>query len=110
VAEHSERDQDGPTEVHVGIWGAPGPDFYTNILQMVPGPFDVMLVFGREDGSMRAADGTGATQHEVARVAMSWAHAKSMIPLLAGMVATYEEQYGTIPAPGFEDLWKGGRG
>jgi hypothetical protein len=38
---------------------------------------------------------------------MSWGHLKSMIPLLARMVADYESRVGEIPAPGFEDNWKG---
>lgn len=37
---------------------------------------------------------------------MSWGHAKSMIPLLASMVAEYEGQFGQVPAPGFDQMWK----
>jgi len=46
------------------------------------------------------------TLEEVARVSMSWGHAKSMIPLLAKMVADYESKYGEVPAPGFGDNWR----
>lgn len=38
-----------------------------------------------------------------ARIAMSLGHAKSMLPLLASMIAKYEQSVGPIPAPGFEE-------
>ncbi|MDQ1519460.1 MAG: hypothetical protein QOI55_533, partial [Actinomycetota bacterium] len=41
-----------------------------------------------------------------ARVAMSLAHAKSMLPLLARVIADYEENVGPITAPGFDDFGK----
>lgn len=64
-----------------------------------------MLLFGLQE----AAPGVGESQppaiKEVVRVSMSWGHAKSMIPLLAKMVADYEQKYGQVPAPGFDDIW-----
>jgi hypothetical protein len=36
----------------------------------------------------------------VVRVAMSWAHLKSMIPLFVRVVADYETKLGQIPTPG----------
>lgn len=87
-------------------WGDPAQLQYANVLGLIPGPFDLMIVFGHEDGTTRGPDGGGSTKREVARIAMSWAHAKSMIPLLARLVADYESQFGEVPAPGFDQMWK----
>lgn len=38
---------------------------------------------------------------------MSLSHAKSMLPILARLIAEYENQVGPIPAPGFDDQAKG---
>jgi hypothetical protein len=68
------------------------------------GAFDVMFIFGMQQP---LAGGTGeAVTEEVARVSMSWGHAKSIIPLLAKVVAEYESKYGEVPAPGFDENWK----
>jgi len=39
-------------------------------------------------------------------VGMSLGHAKTMLPILARLIAQYESQFGTIPAPGYEDQAK----
>lgn len=66
--------------------------------------FDVMFIFGMQQPP---AGGTGeAITREIARISMSWGHAKSIIPLLAKVVAEYESKYGEVPAPGFDDNWK----
>ncbi|MGH3965072.1 MAG: DUF3467 domain-containing protein [Pseudonocardiaceae bacterium] len=80
-------------------------NFYTNAMMVAAGPFDVTLVFGHQDHA-HATAGAQPVSREVARVAMSWAHLKSMLPLLAKLVASYETQFGEIPAPGFEENWK----
>jgi hypothetical protein len=35
---------------------------------------------------------------------MSLSHAKSMLPLMAKVIADYEQKFGQIPAPGFGDF------
>jgi len=79
---------------------------YANAVTINGGPFDITLVFGRQDAPIPAQPGSPAPVREVVRVSMSWAHAKSMIPLLARVVAQYEERFGEIPAPGFNENWK----
>lgn len=85
--------------------GEAAEQVYANVVMTAAGPFDVALVFGYQDYTRHAPDTLPAT-HEVARVAMSWGHLKSMIPLMARLVAQYETQVGEIPAPGFEENWK----
>ena len=84
-------------------WTGEGPRFYANALGITGGPFDVMLVFGMQQPGIGGAE---QSIEEVARVSMSWGHAKSIIPLLAKMVAYYESKYGEVPAPGFEENWR----
>jgi hypothetical protein len=80
------------------------PLVYANVVQMTTGPFDLIMDFG-----FRSPEQTqrGSTEYEtVVRVAMSLAHAKSMVPILATVIAQYEQQVGPITAPGFEDSSK----
>ena len=80
---------------------ARGPDpIYANVVSMTIGPFDVTMDFGYQGPEDIASQGTG---HTVARIAMSVGHAKSMLPLLARIIAMYESLVGTVPAPGFEE-------
>jgi predicted nucleic acid-binding protein len=47
----------------------------------------------------------GSPEYDVvARVAMSLAHAKTMVPLIAAQIAQYEQKVGPITAPGFEEF------
>jgi Protein of unknown function (DUF3467) len=79
---------------------------YANVVGINGGPFDVMLIFGMMQAPPGGPPGERqAPIEEVVRVSMSWGTAKSMIPLLAKMVADYESKYGSVPAPGFEDNW-----
>jgi len=77
----------------------PAP-IYANTVRIATGAYDVLMEFG-----YRAPDTTGPEDFTVlTRVVMSPAHAKSMIPLLARMIADYETKLGgAIPAPGFEN-------
>lgn len=84
-------------------WTGDAPRFYTNALAINGGPFDVMLIFGMQQANVGGGD---QPLEEVARVSMSWGHAKSIIPLLAKMVADYESKYGEVPAPGFGENWR----
>ena len=91
-------------ELTVSTWaGPPAGQLYANVMMVAAGPFDVTMVFGHHDhaGALRTASSEAITT-EVVRVAMSWAHLKSMIPLLVRVVAEYETKLGTIPAPGFD--------
>jgi hypothetical protein len=79
----------------------PPPVVYTNVVQITAGPFDVVLDFGFKPPEQTRK---GSPDYEiVARVAMSLAHAKTMLPILAKMIAEYEDKVGPITAPGFED-------
>lgn len=74
---------------------------YANVVNITTGPFDLVMDFGFKAPEQMVR---GSADYEVvARVAMSLAHAKSMIPLLAKMIAEYENKVGKIPAPGFDD-------
>ncbi len=76
---------------------------YANVVELTTGPYDVVLDFGfRSPESVRRGPDGG--YEVVARIAMSLAHAKSMLPLLARVIAEYEENVGPITAPGFDDL------
>jgi len=79
---------------------------YANVVQMAVGPFDMVLDFGFRSPE-EAARGQEGGYDVVARVAMSVGHAKSMLPLLAKLIAEYEDRFGQIPAPGFDDFMKG---
>jgi len=75
---------------------------YANVVQITTGPFDMVLDFGfKNPERMRA----GSAEFEVvARIAMSLAHAKSLLPLLAKQIADYESNVGPITSPGFEEF------
>lgn len=77
---------------------------YANVVDITVGPFDLVIDFGfRPPESMKRQ----STEYEtVARVAMSLAHAKSMLPLLARAIAEYEQKIGPITAPGFDQFSK----
>lgn len=77
------------------------PFFYANAVTLHGRPFDVMLDFALR--TPETDRGPLTEQELVARIGCSWGHLKSMLPLLARMVADYEEANGVIPAPGFED-------
>jgi Protein of unknown function (DUF3467) len=80
---------------------APQP-IYANVVQITTGPFDMVFDFGFKSPE-RAQKGSPDFDI-VARVAMSLAHAKSMIPLITKQIADYEQKVGPITAPGFEEL------
>lgn len=80
------------------------PLVYANVVQMTTGPFDLVMEFGFKTPEQTTR---GSTEYEtVVRVAMSLAHAKSMLPILAQVIAQYERDVGIITAPGFEDSAK----
>jgi len=74
---------------------------YANVVNITVGPFDLVLDFGFKTPEQTSK---GSPDYEiVARVAMSLAHAKSMLPILAKVIAEYEQKVGPITAPGYED-------
>ncbi len=82
--------------------GEQTPLVYANVVHMTAGAYDLVMDFG-----FRTPEQTTrrSTEYEsVVRVAMSLSHAKSMIPLLATLISQYEQQAGTIPSPGFDEL------
>jgi hypothetical protein len=87
-------------------WKGAAEKVYTNAVAISGGPFDVTLVFGLQQQERPDRPGDRPAVEEVVRVSMSWGHAKSMIPLLARVVADYESKVGEIPAPGFENFWR----
>jgi hypothetical protein len=78
---------------------------YTNVVQFSVAPYDaeVKFFFRRAD---QQTETDIAKLRTVARVTMSLSHMKSMIPIMARLVAQYEEQFGQVPAPGFEQFGK----
>ena len=77
---------------------------YANAVRIAASAFDVLLEFGYKapspPGEPPAADFTVLT-----RIVMSPAHAKTMIPILATVIADYEKQMGgPVPAPGFDQI------
>ena len=78
----------------------PNP-IYANVVQITVGPYDMVFDFGFKSPE-RAQKGSMEFDI-VARVAMSLAHAKSMIPLITKQIAEYEQKVGPITAPGFEE-------
>lgn len=83
----------------------PPDPVYANVVGITAGPFDLVMDFGFKTPE---ATTRGSTEYEpVVRIAMSLAHAKSMVPLLARVIAEYEEKVGPITAPGFDDTAKG---
>lgn len=96
----SDKTPAGPT------WNGPANQVYANAVKIGGGAFDVMLTFGLQQAADATSEQNQPPIDEVVRVSMSWAHAKSMIPLLARLVADYESKYGEVPAPGFGDNWR----
>lgn len=82
----------------------PNP-IYANVIQITAGPFDIVMDFGFKGPEQNMRQSTEF--RNVARIAMSLGHAKTMIPLLARVIAEYESKVGTIVAPGFDDQAKG---
>jgi hypothetical protein len=93
----------------VSLWGEktmadPPSTVYANVVQITTGPFDMVIDFGFKSPEKARA---GSTEFEiVARVAMSLAHAKTILPILAGQIAEYEQKVGPITAPGFDQFSK----
>ena len=78
--------------------------YYANVLQAHFQAFDVILDFGLKAPAVSGPDDEAAEVIEPqVRLAMSHAHAKSMLPILARLIDAFEEGVGTIATTGFED-------
>jgi hypothetical protein len=55
------------------------------------GPFDVLLDFAQ-----RTPDDTGDPQPDV-RIAMSWEHLSTVIPILERLLESYKREMGALP-------------
>ena len=97
----SEQPEAGPVR-----WEGPAEKTYANSVAINGGPFDVTLIFGLQQQPTPSQPVEQPPVQEVVRVSMSWGHAKSMIPLLARVVADYETKFGSMPSPGFDENWR----
>ena len=99
---------DGSPVAEVGAEDA--PFIYANFVSVNIGPFDVTMDFGYQAPEARrkaAAEGQPPEYKRVVRIAMSHGHAKSMIPILANVIASLEKEAGgKILTPGFEEKEK----
>ncbi len=80
------------------------PSFYVNVVEMQSQPFDLIMTFGTQSLADTSKHETKNLWRPSLRIQMSHAHAKTMLPMLAKMLADYEARFGTIPAPGFDQL------
>ncbi len=71
------------------------PLFYANQAGLRPGPFDIALDFGYLAAGAEGEPPAG-TQW-IARVAMSWEHARALHDLLGEQIRNYEENVGPLP-------------
>jgi hypothetical protein len=69
-------------------------NFYCNAVRLKPGVFDLTTMFGY---IMPVGLHNEHVLEWQCRIAMSWAHAKSLAKLLAANVTEYEKTYGQIP-------------
>jgi hypothetical protein len=91
---------EGPQNEEQGSLQNPPEPIYANVVRMSTGPYDLVMDFGFKSPEEMER---GVVEFDpTVRIAMSLAHAKSMIPLLAKLIAEYEEKAGEIPSPGFE--------
>lgn len=77
---------------------------YANVIEATVGPYDMVLDFGFKPPE--AMKKNSPDYEVVARVAMSLGHAKAMLPIIAKLIAQYEQNVGQITAPGFDEKSK----
>lgn len=106
IAVAEQEEQRGVQRGEYGIEEA--PFVYANVVYVSLGPYDVTMDFGYQSPEDRQPQEEGSTPsyRRVVRVAMSHGHAKSLIPLLARLIARLESEAGSIPTPGFEERSK----
>lgn len=77
------------------------PFYYANVVEFTMSPFDLTIDFGFK--TPEQVKGQSPDWDHVARVSMSPSHAKSMLKFLLDQVQAYEERFGMIPSPHYED-------
>jgi hypothetical protein len=97
----SGRGRNEPRWVHMFDRNEQPPLVYANVVDVTAGPYDLVMDFGFRTPEQTKRQST--EYQTVVRVAMSLSHAKTMVPVLAKVIAAYEQQAGTIPAPGYEE-------
>jgi hypothetical protein len=75
------------------------PFYYANVMQAHLGAFDFTIDFGIK----KPEAAPNASPETQCRVVMSLSHAKTMLPILARLIAQYEGAFGQIPAPGYDE-------
>jgi hypothetical protein len=89
------------------------PRFYANVVNVASGPFDVTFTFLHTDTTKLPDTAVSETKwggsglSVECQVYMSLGHAKAMIPLIVRQIAEFEEKWGVIPSPGFDESAKG---
>jgi hypothetical protein len=82
------------------------PRFYTNGVHVAVGPYDATLTFLESDITILPEEQVGPHIPVLtarAQVVMSLGCAKALIPILVKSISDYEQQFGAVPAPGFEE-------
>lgn len=78
------------------------PFFYANVVNMHVGPYDFVMEFGYKTPE----EGPTNRYTKICNVTMGLGHAKAMLPMMAKLIAAYEQNVGQIPAPGYDDMAK----
>lgn len=77
---------------------------YANAAEVTLGAFDIVFDFGFKPPENARLQST--VYNKRVRVVMSLGHAKSMLPIIARLIAEYESKVGPITAPGFDERAK----
>jgi hypothetical protein len=75
------------------------PFYYVNAAQLHVAAYDMTFEFGYKTPEQAPTQ----RMTKLCTITMSLGHAKAMLPLMARMIAAYEQNVGKIPAPGYEE-------
>jgi hypothetical protein len=85
---------------------SPAPRFYSNGVHIAMTGYDLTITFLEGDPTILPDDQVGphspVLQARV-QVTMALGCAKALIPGLVKAISQYEQQFGMVPAPGFEE-------
>jgi hypothetical protein len=73
---------------------------YANQVQIYSNPFDIEVLFRRQQNARIEAGASEPEVVDVVSVTMSPQHAKSLLRVLTGVVERYEETFGKLHDPG----------
>jgi hypothetical protein len=110
VDDEGMTDEQGSVEP---VWVNEVPRYYTNLVNVSLGSYDVVLTFLESDSTLLPATPPTNDSWRTSglapkcQVVMSLGHAKALIPLLVKGIADFETRFGVIPAPGFDESSKG---